>query len=595
MTRVICSLIFLLSASGYFLLLNRRYRVAMEFVPALYCSICVSVLFAAGILNFLLEGVLAFTIAGIICFYRYAGQISNISKREWGILGIFGVIAVYFFAALYNNPLKMDDDLAHWGVVVTQMLRSNRMPNIDDTLVNFRSYPLGSALWIYYVSRVSGGSEGIYAISHQVMQASFLLTTLAHVRKENRYLIFLPAGYFLFSTVADVPIDNLRVDSLMAVAAVAAFSIVAYYREQPGKAVWCSAPVLITLMQIKNSAVFFGAVFLLWSAWYQRKSLLLSKSALRQFLLGNVVMPFGGLLIWMRHVSMVFGDGIAGKHAVSLKNYSYILGEKSWEDIQYILRNGIRTAFDLNNGTFWGLIVLTIGLLILIPVLREKKPWKVLAMVGANWVVFATYFAGVCAMYIFSMPLSEAKILGSFDRYLYSCGIFLYGVNGIWLLLNLSHEKMSRRVVPAALCLGMVVLPFWNITQGVYRFPEETKRLVVWKRDQLTELEIIRKSIDEYGELMEDARYAVYEGPDGHGSLFFVIQYATGSDAVAVLNGEASLDGGLQRLSADYDYLFIWNPDQASDEMLAAGGYESLCQTQGALINLMGLRNEGAQ
>ena len=50
--------LFVLSMSGYCMLLNRKYSVYLEFTPILFCASISNVLFLAGILNLLPETVL---------------------------------------------------------------------------------------------------------------------------------------------------------------------------------------------------------------------------------------------------------------------------------------------------------------------------------------------------------------------------------------------------------------------------------------------------------------------------------------------------------------------------------------------------------
>ena len=441
---------FLLSAAGYILLLNRRYRIAVEFAPALYCSICVCVLLAAGILNFLLEATVAFTAVGMICFGIYAKQIPKLSRREWGILAIFGGVVLYLLALLGKTYLTNYDVYSHWGVVVRQMLLNDRVPNVSDKVVNFKSYSLGSSLWIYYFCRVNCFGDGMFAFAQQVMQVSFLLPVLAWVKKENRYMAFLPAVYFLYGMVCNVSVNNLQVDSLMPILAAAVFAVAAYYRCAPRKAILCAAPLLVTLLQVKSSAVFFAGVYWLWALWYWRGAWKENKPLAASFAIGNVGIPLAGMAVWMRHVSLVFGDDITNKHAVNLENYTYTFQEKTAQDIRLVVDGALRAAFRPDNGTFWLLLVVTAGLLLLwfSGRLRGEPSGSWLALALADWAVFAAYLAGITGMYLFSMPLGEAVRLASFDRYFQSCGIFLYGLNGFCLLALWKNTRRMRGGLP---------------------------------------------------------------------------------------------------------------------------------------------------
>ena len=59
-----CAL-FLAAGAGWAATLHKRLRVEMEFVPALYCSGCVAVLFLAGLWNLLPEAVAVLLLAEV--------------------------------------------------------------------------------------------------------------------------------------------------------------------------------------------------------------------------------------------------------------------------------------------------------------------------------------------------------------------------------------------------------------------------------------------------------------------------------------------------------------------------------------------------
>lgn len=583
------NLAFLLSAAGYVLLLNRRYRIAVEFAPALYCSICVCVLVAAGILNFLLEATVVFSAAGVICFGIYAKQIPKLSRREWGILAIFGGVLLYLLALLGKTYLTNYDVYSHWGVVVRQMLLNNRVPNVSDKVVNFKSYPLGSSLWIYYFCRVNCFGDGMFAFAQQVMQVSFLLPVLAWVKKENRYMAFLPAVYFLYGMVCNVSVNNLQVDSLLPIMAVGVFAAAAYYRNEPRKGILCGAPMLVLLLQVKSSAIYFAAVYWVWAAWCWRRDLRHNKKFACEFMSWNVAAPLAGMLIWMRHVSLVFGDEITNKHAVSLKNYSYTFSEKTAADISLVVKRAIQSTFQVENGTFWLMILLTAGLLVLLGICRfsGKSGRKILELIGANWAIFVTYLIGLCGMYLFSMPQGEADRLASFARYFQTCGVFLLGLNVLCLLDWGEEISTGRRGTVAAVCLAVVLFSFWNPADGAYRFPEATRELLKRGSDQPAPLEIMRASLENYGYLEENARYGIYQGTNDNDYTYFLLRYETGEELVSLLEGPESLQGGLELLAQDYDYLLIWEPDEISDRMLTEYGLADRCGIQGVIVNLM--------
>lgn len=185
------------------------------------------------------------------------------------------------------------------------------------------------------------------------------------------------------------------------------------------------------------------------------------------------------------------------------------------------------------------------------------------------------------------MPQGEADRLASFARYFQTCGVFLLGLNVLCLLDWGEEISTGRRGTAAAVCLAVVLFSFWNPADGAYRFPEATRELVKRGSDQPAPLEIMRASLENYGYLEENARYGIYQGTNDNDYTYFLLRYETGEELVSLLEGPESLQGGLELLAQDYDYLLIWEPDEISDRMLTEYGLADRCGIQGVIVNLM--------
>lgn len=105
--------------------------------------------------------------------------------------------------------------------------------------------------------------------------------------------------------------------------------------------------------------------------------------------------------------------------------------------------------------------------------------------------------------------------------------------------------------------------------------------------DQSTPLQILRTGLENYGYLEENARYGIYQGTNDNDYTYFLLRYETGEELVSLLEGPESLQGGLELLAQDYDYLLIWEPDEISDRMLTEYGLADRCGIQGVIVNLM--------
>lgn len=582
------ALIFVISTAGFFLFLHRRLAVSMEFVPAIFCVSCVCFLFFAGILNFLPEMTWCLAGAGVILFLRQWKDIGKLSKRSWIVLTCYALALVYGAYLLVKVPLNHYDDFSHWGLVIREMLKDDRFPNFSDTLITFQAYPLGSAIWVYYVCRLSGGEEGLFLLAQQILRISFLLPVFAGIRKENRFLIIPALGYVIFALIAGTGITNLLVDSLLPSAAVALFAIFCYTQQDTKRAVLLAAPMVFFLFQVKNSGIFFVILFWVWAGARLRKA---PKSERKAFLLWDILFPCTGVLLWQKHVQLVFAGGSTAKHAMTIANYQSTMLEKNAGDVLTILEGVVGKSFHMDNGSFWLLVVVTAALVLLFAwnIRLEKKRTAVIMQLCINWGIYCLYMLGIWGMYIFSMPEAEAMTLAGFDRYSSTCGIFLYGVNTIWLIRNLGGLLPPRRFLAVLACAIAVMLPFWSITaNGVQSRYSCTSLLVRSQRGREIRSRI-EQSLDRYGWFWEDARCIVYQNEKDDGYLYYVLRYETGIAGITTLQDLSEYDT-LTQMAEDAEYFLIWTPDVYSDQLLKESNREDICGEQGAIVNLMSLQ-----
>ena len=581
-------LIFALSTAGYVLYLHGRKAIPMEFVPAVFCTSSVCLLFFAGILNLLPEITWCLAGAGVILFLRQWRGIAKLSKRSWVVLACYALALVYGAYLLIKVPLSHYDDFSHWGLVIREMLKDDRFPNFSNTLIEFQAYPLGSALWVYYVCRLVGGGEGLFLLAQQILQVSFFLPVFAGIRKENCFFAIPALGYAIFALISGSGIANLLVDSLLPSAAVALFAIFCCGQLDRKSAIVLAAPMVFFLLQVKNSGIFFVLLFWMWAGMQIRKA---SWPERKVFLLWDILFPCAGLLLWQKHVQLVFSDGSTAKHAMTIANYQHTLLEKNVSDVSAILEGVVAKSFHIDNGSFWLLVVVTVALLLLfaINVHSQKKRTTVIMQLCVNWGVYCLYMLGIWGMYVFSMPEAEALILAGFDRYSSTCGIFLYGVNAVWLVQNLDSLLPRRRSLAVLACTIAVVLPFWSITANGVQSRYDCTSLLVRKHSGQETRSRVEQSLDQYGWFWEDARCIVYQNENDDGYLYYVLRYETGIAGITVLRDLSPYDS-LAQMAKDAEYFLIWTPDSFSDALLEQSGRADARGQQGAIVNLMSLQ-----
>lgn len=585
-------LVFALSTAGYLMLLNKRFRVNLAFAPALYCTGCSCLMFLAGILNYMPEMTAVIAVGGLGCFVWGLKQKFRFPVRDWLTMGAFGVVLMYFAYLLLGVQFTNIDNFTHWGMVVREMLLADRMPNFDDALIWFQAYPLGSSLWIYYVCRLVGLGDTCFSFVQQIMQLSFLLPVFVWLSRKKWYLAVIPLGYSLYALCANISVSDLLVDSMLPMAAAALFCMAIYYRDEKEKAVFCGVPMLFFLLQLKNSGIFFVVLYLLWIVFQWKQDLISRKSLRNQFLLWNVLVPFAGMSVWHKHVKLVFHNGEMSTHAMSGASFKTVFAEKSMEDVKLIFQHIWKEATSVKCEAFWMMLILTVAIVIaMIWNLRRHdalRKWALLLC--ADWGIYFLYLLGLYATYLFSMSLHEAEELISFERYLQTGAIFIYGITAVQFVRY--GETDNRRGQAVFLLLGilMAVGPFWN-PAGSLRY-EEGRTALVQRGDNAATIQTkVQQNMEEYGWICENMTHAVYindsvSRPDSV-YLHYLLRYEFRSDRFQIIRDFSECPQDIRDLDAQY--LYIWTPDEKSDAFLRENGLEEACGKQGRIINLMAL------
>ena len=251
------------SMTGYLLLFTHKFHVRIQFAPALYCAWTSHLLFLAGCLQILPQTVWIWLAGGIFLLAAAFRRNWRPDRHSLIFYGAFVCVLVWFFFLLQGAHMTSYDNFSHWATVVKDMLRENRLPDSQDALIRFQSYPLGSSLFIYGICTVTGAAEGIMLWAQVCMDISFLFCLFVFVQKTNWYLTVVPVLYGLWALTVNNSIYELRVDTLLPLCGTAVFAMIYAYRKEPVKASDCAAGMWMQLLQIKNSGIFLYIVCLL--------------------------------------------------------------------------------------------------------------------------------------------------------------------------------------------------------------------------------------------------------------------------------------------------------------------------------------------
>jgi hypothetical protein len=463
------------------------------------------------------------------------------------------------------------DDFSHWGIVVKDMLCYDRLPNMQSTVIMFKSYPPASSLFIYFTCRIIGISQSKMLISQAYLMLACVLP-LFGISNKSKLANVIAFAASVFMIIGQRSFIGLSVDTLLPLAGIAATAIIFYYRHDLKKACLLALPIMIVTILMKNSGIFFVFINSILLAHYALRTKKLNpdlekreKKIIYLYVFGTILLSFFMLVLWYTHVSYVFPD-INNKHAMSLGNYEKVFSEKTPEDIQSIVNSFIFKLFDINTISTLTMVILNAGILILAFVnriiLRNTMKGLIKSLIISD-ILFIIYEAGNLGMYLFSMPSSEATRLASYDRYVSTIIIYILGILVIGFSLDfdkqsLLNEKSFNILAKKSILLCMMVLVF--LFSGIISIqPTETANA----------LNIPQKLDTLVGDARHysSTRYLVYSKTDKY-YVYFVTMYYTFSSNIKVLEDIPSKDKFLKELSS-YDYFIVLEDDAAAAKLMS--------------------------
>lgn len=536
-------LLLIVSFYGYFQIFRKKTGIKTEFAFLIVFSAVGCVMYLAGILNILKEAAALVLLAGLFCaLWSVRVRISVKNIVTPGTV-FFGVMAVFLLFLLYGSEYTRYDNFSHWALIVKVMLTNNRLPNFQDSIISFQSYPPGSACFIYYIVKISGIRAEWASMYAQALYILGSVTALfAFVKKKNIIGLSVTAAAAVFLMSGNIGFFDLLVDTLLPAVGLGAIAFCIYYKESLTKKIWTLVPVLVMLCAIKNSGIFFVAIIGIYYLFYMERNCrgLKGLAALAAF-------PFLSSFLWKKHVALVFENGLSSKHTMSLQNYKNILGIKSAEDIKNIASQMADRVFSLSNQALWGLLFLLL-LLIFVRIFQKHKFAELCRLSVLTVGSYFFYQAGTLAMYLFSMPDNEALDLASYDRYHSTILIFAAGILCI-MVITITNEALGRQrrytyqaaagiLCAAALYVSVKPQPDFYARQQL----EGTRRA---KFDEI---------LANY-EIPEQSSYLIL-CKKSDGFLYYLGTYLFNTDRVAVYDEQSLEEIGNDW--EDYEYLILY-------------------------------------
>lgn len=430
--QLVMGILLVFSFLGYLLLVRKVLSLPWEFTPVFVFSSIACFVFFSGLAGQLYIGSMIIMILGLLAFVAMAllwlrqGAALRISFSLSQLCFLAG--SIIFLLVLFQNKLTHYDNFSHWAIVLKQMLSTDAFPTPDSNLIDFKNYPLGISSFLYYVCRFAGHSQSMMLLAQGLLIFSCFYAMFGVISEKRRFLLFAFLGLGL-STLSffniTIRINNLLVDFLLPIYALAIFAIVYRYRDDMKRACIVVLPLAGLLTIIKSTGIIFAAIGLIflvytWLTHWKRPGWKYTLGVVST--IGVSLLPY---FAWSWRMSTVF-RGIDNKFDVSASGLQM---EKTPEQMREIISLFLKSSIDLTTRPALGIVifqVVVIAASVFVAVVLKKK-WNLWKALIALDVILVLYYAGILGLYLYSMPLDEAIWLAGFERYASSIVVLFAG------------------------------------------------------------------------------------------------------------------------------------------------------------------------
>lgn len=433
--HAVMAILLLCSMIGYFKLVGKKLKLLPEFIPVFVFSSIACFVYIGGIFNLLLPGAILVFLVGLISFAYFLSK--TCLKKECIhfkitlFQGMFFVGSMFFLYLLSISKLTHYDNFSHWAIALKVMLSTNAFPTAASELIDFKNYPLGTTSFLYYICRFAGHSQAVMLIGQGLLIFACFYGIFGIIKEKKRFLLygFLGAGCSVLSFFnITIRINNLLVDFILPIYTLVLFVIAYRYKDCMKKACVCTVPIAGLLMIVKNTGTIYAGIGLLFLVyqWLKNREKPLLKTGI--MLLSSISASFLPYVLWSLHMAVSF-QGVKNKFDVSTDTLNNASAGKSGEDINKIVTLFVKSALDINTRPALGVLAFHVAVILtmIFTITVLKKKWNLWKALIALDVVLISYYLGILALYIFSMPLDEAIRLAGFDRYASSIVVLFAG------------------------------------------------------------------------------------------------------------------------------------------------------------------------
>jgi len=446
--------LFVLSELGYvtmiehFFKTDKRLTWTMVFcgnIIVLYIFVFLHVLTLAANIMFYLG--LALLVIWFFIFIKKPKL--NVSVQLSSLWMIF--YGVLLGTTLVTSHLEHYDNFSHWAVIVKFLYTQGQLPGAADKIIGFTSYPVGSSLFIYYVTHIVGFQAGIMLLAQFLILFSCMVSLFTIVRDDSRALITMMICTFItlfnYFNIA-IRMNNLLVDFLLPMLTLAAIAGIYRYKHQIKLMTINTILIGATIAIVKNNGIIFVIIILGYYAY----QLFGDSHSIRTIIkkIFNFAIVAAGtylpLMVWNKHVKTTFP---ISKHEVSLHEYESIFGSKSPATIHKIIHKFVTSVFSLDSLSTKGVILINIILIASLLIIHYivKRKGSLLRVLIATDVTILLYYVGIFLMFLVSMPTPEALQLAGFERYASSIVILGLGITAMVLAREIDASLYEQNIM----------------------------------------------------------------------------------------------------------------------------------------------------
>lgn len=542
-------LLFFASFFGWMEFARQRLRIRTCFLPVLVASTQAVVMVLCSLVGIMLPAAYGLLGAGVLmlgfCLYQEKARCFTPWLNASTLFGLAG--ALVLFVLLKGKVVGHFDNFTHWALITKHLLTHNALPALQDSIITYSNYPIGSAAWIYcFVTCTGLNSEDMWLFAQGLYMIACLQTLFVFVEQKKGVLVCGLGSLLVvllgnFALCSNTTIYNLLVDAMLPLCGVALTVVTGceYCTMQDGRLAlrrsssprpWLLLPLLCIVVQVKVSGLIFlvlPAGMMLYSAWRSgsRRALVQAVS----IALASVLL----LLLWNWRHSLVFGND--GRHAVALET----MQEKTGQQIADIALGTLRAMFTGKDILF---LLVPLMLSFVVMLFADGSAVNLYGkLLAACVAVYLMYVVGLICLYLFSMPLQEALVLAGISRYRRTMLIWLYAMLYIAMLYALAHLSpalAAKRFAPAI----AYVLVFVCLLTGWYFNNQSYNRIKTIADDYQCEelqlrLELEQLITDQH--ITSGGRYILYLPPEHASSYYrtfyrYLLSYLTLSPDVTV-------------------------------------------------------------